>query len=311
MELRQLAYVVAVAEEGSFTRAAEREHVAQPAVSAQVRRLEAELGQPLFARGPGPVTLTAAGEAVLPFARAALASAAGVRTAVDELAGLLRGRVAVGIVPSIEHRLAGVLAAFHAAHPGVEITLAEDTSDALIDGVRTGRLDFAVAGVAGAGPPDLPARRRPGPPPAHPGRGDRHRRAARRRRRARPSAGRAEDRHAARAARRGAHRAARRGGRTARAPTRLRAPRPRPASRARGGRPARPPRARAARARRGDRARGGARGPARPRAETGAALAARARLAYGRRSEPDRARAARAHPRRAGGALRRRPLTDP
>ena len=64
MELRQLAYVVAVAEEGSFTRAAAREHVAQPAVSAQVRRLEAELGQALFARGPGPVTLTAAGDRV-------------------------------------------------------------------------------------------------------------------------------------------------------------------------------------------------------------------------------------------------------
>src|SRR3954468_14272288 len=205
MELRQLAYVVAVAEEGSFTRAAEREHVAQPAVSAQVRRLEAELGQPLFARGPGPVTLTAAGEAVLPFARAALASAAGVRTVVDELAGLLRGRVAVGVVPSIAHRLAGVLAAFHAAHPGVEITLAEDTSDALMDGVRTGRLDFALAGVAGAGPPRLaPARRRRGRAPARPRRGDRDRRAARRRRRAGPSAGRAEDRHAARAARRGA-----------------------------------------------------------------------------------------------------------
>jgi DNA-binding transcriptional LysR family regulator len=78
MELRQLRYVVAVAEEGSFTRAASREHVAQPGVSAQVRRLERELGQPLFDRGPGPVTLTAAGEAVLPLARAALAGGAGV-----------------------------------------------------------------------------------------------------------------------------------------------------------------------------------------------------------------------------------------
>jgi DNA-binding transcriptional LysR family regulator len=155
MELRQLAYVVAVAEEGSFTRAAAREHVAQPAVSAQVRRLEAELGQALFARGPGPVTLTAAGEAVVPLARAALAAAAGVRIAVDELAGLVRGRVAVGVVPSVTHRLAGVLAAFHADHPGVEITLAEETSDALLAGVRTGRLDFALAGLAGAVPPGL------------------------------------------------------------------------------------------------------------------------------------------------------------
>ena len=151
MELRQLAYVVAVAEEGGFTRAAEREHVAQPGVSAQVRRLEAELGQALFDRGGGTVTLTAAGEAVLPFARAALAGAAGVRTAIDELTGLLRGRVAVGVVPSVSGRLAGALAAFHAAHPAVEITLAEDTSDGLLDGVRAGRLDLALAGLAGAG----------------------------------------------------------------------------------------------------------------------------------------------------------------
>src|SRR5881227_1663542 len=101
MELRQLAYLVAVAEEGSFTRAAEREHVAQPGVSAQVRRLEAELGQPLFDRGGGTVTLTVAGEAVLPSARAALAGAFGVRTAIDALAGLIRGRVAIGVVPSV------------------------------------------------------------------------------------------------------------------------------------------------------------------------------------------------------------------
>ena len=155
MELRQLAYVVAVAEEGGFTRAAAREHVAQPGVSAQVRRLEAELGQPLFDRGAGTVTLTAAGEAVLPFARAALAGAAGVRTAIDELTGLLRGRVAVGVVPSVGGRLADALAAFHAAHPAVEITLAEDTSDGLLDGVRAGRLDLALAGLAGAAPAGL------------------------------------------------------------------------------------------------------------------------------------------------------------
>jgi DNA-binding transcriptional LysR family regulator len=157
MELRQLAYVVAVAEEGSFTRAAAREHVAQPAVSAQVRRLEAELGQALFARGPGPVTPTAAGEAVLPLARAALAAAAGVRTAVDELAGLIRGRVAVGVVPSVTPRLAAVLAGFHADHPEVEVTLVEGTSDGLVQAVRAGRLDFALAGLAGDGPAGLAA----------------------------------------------------------------------------------------------------------------------------------------------------------
>ena len=155
MELRQLAYVVAVAEEGSFTRAAQREHVAQPGVSAQVRRLEAELGQPLFDRGAAKVTLTVAGRAVLPFARAALAGAAGVRTAIDELAGLVRGNVAVGMVSSVGGRLADALAAFHADHPGVDITLVEDTSEALLDGVRSGRFDVAVAGLARAAPAGL------------------------------------------------------------------------------------------------------------------------------------------------------------
>src|SRR3954449_5127616 len=106
MELRQLAYFVAVAEEASFTRAAAREHVAQPGVSAQIRRLEAELGQQLFERAASPVALTAAGEAALPFARAALAGAAGVRAVVDELGGLLRGHVGVGVVASVGGRLA-------------------------------------------------------------------------------------------------------------------------------------------------------------------------------------------------------------
>jgi DNA-binding transcriptional LysR family regulator len=152
MELRQLAYVIAVAEEASFTRAAAREHVAQPGVSAQVRRLEAELGQALFDRSAGTVTLTTAGEAVLPYARAALAGAAGVWAAIDELAGLMRGRVAVGVVPSVGGWLADTLATFHAEHPGVEITLEEHTSDLLLDGVRSGRLNVALAGLTGAVP---------------------------------------------------------------------------------------------------------------------------------------------------------------
>src|SRR3954467_14073318 len=159
MELRQLAYVVAVADEGSFTRAAAREHVAQPGGSAKVRRLERELGQALFHRGPGPVTPTAAGEAVLPFARAALAAAAGVRDAADEIAGLVRGRVALGVVPSVSGRLAGALAGFRTDKPGVEITLVEGTSGAPLD-AHPGLRNPPRGGHAGRA-----ARRRPRRPP--------------------------------------------------------------------------------------------------------------------------------------------------
>src|SRR5436190_20936586 len=98
MELRQLEYFVAVAEEASFTKAAARVHVAQPGVSAQIRQLERELGQDLFDRTGRAVRLTEVGVAVLPYARAALEAVAGARLAVDELTGLLRGRIAVGML---------------------------------------------------------------------------------------------------------------------------------------------------------------------------------------------------------------------
>ena len=87
MELRQLTYFVAVAEEGQFTRAAARVSIAQPAVSAQVGRLERELGEALFRRDRRGVALTGAGEALLPHARAALAAAERGR---DTIAALQR-----------------------------------------------------------------------------------------------------------------------------------------------------------------------------------------------------------------------------
>jgi len=89
---------VVVAEEASFTRAASRVHVAQPGMSAQVRRLESELGHQLLDRSGRSVRLTEVGSAVLPFARAALDAAANARLAVDELASLVRGQVPVGTV---------------------------------------------------------------------------------------------------------------------------------------------------------------------------------------------------------------------
>src|SRR5712675_559012 len=145
MELHQLEYFVAVAEEASFTRAAGRVHVAQPGVSAQVRRLESELGQQLLDRSGRSVRLTEVGSAVLPFARAALDAVANARLAVDELAGLVRGQVMVGMVSGCALPiLAELLAGFHDRYPGVAISLVEDNSDRLVERLRDGQLGLAV-----------------------------------------------------------------------------------------------------------------------------------------------------------------------
>ena len=150
MELRQLAYLVAVADEGSFTRAAARLHVAQPGVSAQVRHLEREFGQPLLDRTGRTVRPTDAGAAVLPYARAALEAVEGARRAVADTAGLVRGHVSVGVAGSLSAvDLPGLLAGFHRAHPGVEVTLTEGRRDRLVEAVRDGRLDLAFGGHPG------------------------------------------------------------------------------------------------------------------------------------------------------------------
>jgi DNA-binding transcriptional LysR family regulator len=155
MELRQLEYLVAVAEDGSFTRAAERLHVAQPGVSAQIRRLEHELGQELLDR-TGGVRPTAVGAAVLPHARAALAAVAAVRTAVDEVAGLLRGRAAMGVVTSYNAPdVPALLAGFRRRHPGVDITLREGASETLVEGIRDGTLDLALVSLPATPPGGL------------------------------------------------------------------------------------------------------------------------------------------------------------
>lgn len=154
MELRQLEYFVAVAEEANFTWAAARVHVAQPAVSAQIARLERELGQRLLDRSRRETRLTAAGEAVLPHARAALNAVADVRVAVDELTQLVKGTVTLGTVTSHNVDIPTLLADFHRAHPAVEMTLSTDNSDALIDGVRSGALDAAIVSV---GPDEVPS----------------------------------------------------------------------------------------------------------------------------------------------------------
>lgn len=150
MELRQLEYFVAVAEEANFTRAAERVQITQSGVSAQIKQLEHELGAALFDRSGRSIRLTAAGAAALEHARSALASAEAVRRAVDEVNGLVRGRLGVGMITACTVTpLFEALSAFHVRHPYVEITLTEGNSDHLTELVRSGELDVALVGVPG------------------------------------------------------------------------------------------------------------------------------------------------------------------
>ncbi len=154
MELRQLEYFVAVAEEANFTRAAERVNISQSGISAQIKALEKEVGAELIDRSSRVARLTVAGTAAVVHARRALESSAALRDSVDEVLSLVRGRVAVGMVTACTVTpLFDALAAFHSAYPGVDITLAEANSDELIARVRSGALDVALVGTA-HGPPE-------------------------------------------------------------------------------------------------------------------------------------------------------------
>jgi DNA-binding transcriptional LysR family regulator len=159
MDLRQLEYFVAVAETGSFTRAAARVHITQSGVSAQIKALEHELGAELFDRGSRTARLTEAGAVALRHARAALDSTLDLRDAIDDVKGLIRGRLTIGMVTGCEVApLFDALSTFHREHPGIELELAEATSDHLVAGVRTGSLDIALAGLAGEPPEHLACR---------------------------------------------------------------------------------------------------------------------------------------------------------
>lgn len=156
MQFQQLLYFVAVAETRHFTRAAERVHVAQPSLSQQIKALERELGAELFSRARGNITLTDAGETLLPLARRILADADTARLEVQELAQLRRGRVRLGATPSVcTGLLPEVLRTFHTAHPGIELLIEESGSLDLVRELARGALDLAL--IALPLPPSAPA----------------------------------------------------------------------------------------------------------------------------------------------------------
>lgn len=148
MEIRQLRYMVALAEERSFTRAAEREHIAQPALSQQIRRLEQEIGLALVERTTRRVTITEAGELLVARARRILAELASAHDELQSLSGIQTGHVIVGAMHTMGPvDISAALASFHERHPLVELTVREHQSDELADLLRADRLDLAFLSV--------------------------------------------------------------------------------------------------------------------------------------------------------------------
>lgn len=148
MELRQLVYFEAVVRCGGFTRAAESLHIAQPAVSAQIRHLENELGAPLLARTTRRVALTAAGELFLARTRRVLGELDAARGDLDELAAVLRGRVTLGATQVLgPFDLPAALATFHARYPGVALTLRTGLIAQLLAALDTGEIDLVLGPI--------------------------------------------------------------------------------------------------------------------------------------------------------------------
>ncbi|MEV5607657.1 LysR family transcriptional regulator [Streptomyces sp. NPDC052225] len=148
MELQQMRYVVAVAETGGFTRAAERCLVVQSALSHQIGKLEKELGARLFERTSRRVRLTPAGEAFLPAARQALEAAERARDEVAAATGEIRGQLRLGAIATVTAvDVPALMRAYHAAYPQVAMRLMDGMSESLLHGVREGTLDLAFLGV--------------------------------------------------------------------------------------------------------------------------------------------------------------------
>ena len=145
MQIGQLRAFLAVAEERHFTRAARSLGMAQPSVSAHVRRLEAELGAALIDRARGNIALTAAGDTLLPFARRIVADVDAAADDLRSLGGLARGRIAIGATPSLAATLLpAVLSRFHGAYPGIDLAIRQAGSVELVAAVEEGAVDLAL-----------------------------------------------------------------------------------------------------------------------------------------------------------------------
>lgn len=145
MQLQQLRYFLAVVNTRHFTQAADLLDVSQPTLSKQIHTLEASLGAPLFERIRGDVTLTEAGETLLPLARRMVADADAARDAVQDIVGLRRGEVRLGATPSLCSSLVpAVLRTFRRDHPGIRLYVNEGSSHDLIGDLLAHSLDLAL-----------------------------------------------------------------------------------------------------------------------------------------------------------------------
>lgn len=143
-----MRYVIAIAEEKNFTRAAERCFVVQSSLSHQIKALEHELGVTLFARSSRRVELTAAGEAFLAQARGSLAAAERAATEAAAANGQVRGTLTVGVIPTVTTiDIPAALGRFHRTHPAARIRLRGGGSDEFIAAISAGSMDVAVLGL--------------------------------------------------------------------------------------------------------------------------------------------------------------------
>src|ERR1700739_1642837 len=148
MELHQLRYFCAIAETGSFSRAAQQSHVSQPSLSQQILKLENELGVRLFDRLGRTVRLTELGAAFLPRARAVLRDLEAARSDVVERKTSIAGSLCVGVIPTIgPYLLPPVLASFSRKYPQARVTGAEEITPLLLEKLRAGTADLAIVAL--------------------------------------------------------------------------------------------------------------------------------------------------------------------
>lgn len=148
MEIQQLRYFLAVARLRNFSRAAERCHVAQPSLSQQIMKLEEELGSRLLERSRPEVGLTEAGRAFLPHAEKVLGELELARDRVNETRGVMRGRVALGVIPTVApYYLPGLLGEFGARYPEIQVAVTEATTSDLVRATQEGELDLALTSL--------------------------------------------------------------------------------------------------------------------------------------------------------------------